>query len=191
MAGLAKFDLTKQWLEERNIKVEGYSIYHLNRNNIWYELTQRISEAKHEKGINKVCNYSIVGFYCKEDKKIYTLPVHRILYAWYIGPALKGYDVCHIDGNGMNNSIDNLELKTHKENLHDRTGAVNQYGERKHDYELDVEYWKLYYDLELTRNLKNEIKTKQTLELWHKAVKNMREYLKSHDKIVYNIKENK
>lgn len=42
---------------------------------------------------------------------------HRIVYALTHGPVEKGLKVDHKDGDGENNSIDNLRLVTHKTNL--------------------------------------------------------------------------
>ena len=47
-------------------------------------------------------------------KKYY---VHRLVYETFIGPIPDGYEIDHIDCNKTNNSIDNLQLLTRKENM--------------------------------------------------------------------------
>ena len=42
--------------------------------------------------------------------------VHRLLYETYVGEIPQGYQIDHIDGNKLNNSLENLEAVTPKEN---------------------------------------------------------------------------
>ena len=44
--------------------------------------------------------------------------LHRVLYAWFIGPIPKNMVVDHIDENKLNNKLSNLQLLTRKENIH-------------------------------------------------------------------------
>ena len=43
--------------------------------------------------------------------------VHRLVVMAHIGPIPKGYEVNHKDANRNNNTVQNLEIVTHKENL--------------------------------------------------------------------------
>jgi hypothetical protein len=45
--------------------------------------------------------------------------VHRLVALTYIGNA-KGLDVCHFDGNKLNNNIENLRIDTRKGNMADQ-----------------------------------------------------------------------
>lgn len=43
--------------------------------------------------------------------------VHRLVYETFIGSIPDNYEINHKDGNKLNNSVDNLELLTHKDNI--------------------------------------------------------------------------
>lgn len=51
--------------------------------------------------------------------------VHRIVWETFHGPIPEGYEINHIDHNKSNNSLGNLELVTHSENI---KKAVKMYG---------------------------------------------------------------
>ena len=46
-----------------------------------------------------------------------TRTIHRVLYECFKGGIPKGLEIDHIDGDRTNNSLDNLEAVTHKENI--------------------------------------------------------------------------
>lgn len=46
--------------------------------------------------------------------------VHRVIWECFNGPIPDGMDVDHIDGNPKNNSLSNLQLLTHRDNLRKR-----------------------------------------------------------------------
>lgn len=50
-----------------------------------------------------------------------TIPLGRLVYAWFHGTVPGDLDVDHIDGDKMNNHIDNLQAITRRENLAKRT----------------------------------------------------------------------
>lgn len=56
-----------------------------------------------------------------------TLYIHRLVYTTYIGSIPSDMEVNHIDHNKSDNSMDNLELVTHSENL---KKAVLHYGNK-------------------------------------------------------------
>lgn len=43
--------------------------------------------------------------------------VHHLVIETFVGPRCKGMEVNHIDGNKLNNNLDNLEYITHTENM--------------------------------------------------------------------------
>lgn len=55
------------------------------------------------------------GYFIIQLERCYT--IHRIVTETFIGYVPKGYDVDHIDGDKSNNSVTNLEIVTHQENM--------------------------------------------------------------------------
>lgn len=119
--------LTKQNLMElgidvcRNEKGE-YLVRHYSRNNRSLKRSLKVIKVsiiykKHQYG--KTVSYKAYLFH--ENGKAYTISEHRLVYAWFKDDIPAKYDVDHIDGNTMNNSLDNLQLLTRKENLAKRT----------------------------------------------------------------------
>ena len=51
------------------------------------------------------------------DGKNVLMYVHHIVAQLFIGPCPVGKEINHIDGNKLNNRVDNLEYVTHKENM--------------------------------------------------------------------------
>lgn len=93
------------------------------KNLVKRELIFREIKTFHEKGKDK----SYLGTIISVDNKPKSLLLSRVLYAWFKGDIPDGYDVDHIDNNSMNNSLDNLQLLTRKENLKKRGLGRNQY----------------------------------------------------------------
>jgi hypothetical protein len=46
--------------------------------------------------------------------------LHRLVAISFFGFPKEGLVCCHIDGNKLNNNLDNLQYKTQKENIHDK-----------------------------------------------------------------------
>ena len=119
--------LTKQQLMELGIDVSRlengeYLVRHYGRNTRSLNRSLKVIKPsiignKHPYG--KEVMYKAYVFH--ENGKAYTISEHRLVYAWFIGDIPAKYDVDHIDGNRMNNSLDNLQLLTRKENLAKRT----------------------------------------------------------------------
>lgn len=69
--------------------------------------------------------------------KAVTLPLSRVIYAWFISEVPANMDVDHIDNNPENNELSNLQLISRKANLAKRFldnayTNVNQYGLKKY-----------------------------------------------------------
>ncbi len=122
MKALTKQDLMELGIDVCRNKKGEYLVRHYGRN------------AKSLKRSLKVIKTSIIGrkhpygketrykaYLFRENGRAYTIPEHRLVYAWFIGDIPANYDVDHIDGDTMNNSLDNLQLLTRKENLAKRT----------------------------------------------------------------------
>lgn len=81
------------------------------------------NDKEHPKGeIGMTSYYSLLG-----------LSLHRVLYIWFYNDLLPEMDICHIDHNWSNNNLSNLKQDTHRNNLSERRGSINQYGKRKKD----------------------------------------------------------
>lgn len=63
-----------------------------------------------------VCRYRRVGLKNKITGKIHTVNIHRLVAELFIGSIENGLVVNHIDGNKLNNNVNNLEIITPKEN---------------------------------------------------------------------------
>ena len=123
------------------------------------EIKTYVSTTKHKYG--KDLSYQIISVYNYDTKKITTLTYHTFLYAWFIGEVPAGYDVDHIDGDTLNNDLNNLQILTREENLAKRGGGRNQYGTPKRVYcvELDKVYSGIYQackELSITRHYVTE-----------------------------------
>lgn len=79
---------------------------------LWSEKTQRFL-----KGFLDDWGYIKVGLY-RNDKR-YIFRLHRLVLLTYCGPCPDGYVCRHLDGNPVNNAVDNLCWGTPKENSHD------------------------------------------------------------------------
>ena len=52
-----------------------------------------------------------------ENKKRYNYKLHRIVYMFFNGAICENLVINHIDGNKLNNKIDNLEAISQKQNI--------------------------------------------------------------------------
>ena len=122
MKSLSKLDLMELGIDVSKTENGEYLVRHYSRNNRSLKrslkvLKPQIIGRKHPYG--KPCMYKAYIFH--ENGKNYTISEHRLVYAWFIDDIPAKYDVDHIDGDPMNNRLDNLQLLTRKENLARRT----------------------------------------------------------------------
>jgi hypothetical protein len=68
----------------------------------------------------------------RRNSRTYTKRVHKLVLEAFIGPCPIGMEVCHNDGNSVNNNLHNLRYDTHKANEKDKIahGKTNR-GERQ------------------------------------------------------------
>lgn len=70
----------------------------------------------------------------ESGEKAKVLLVHRLVLAAFVGPAPRGMEACHNDGNPSNNAAVNLRWDTHVNNLADRKAhGTLLLGERHHN----------------------------------------------------------
>ncbi len=63
--------------------------------------------------------YEVVVLHCRGRKRLYQT-VHEIVLKAFVGPRPKGYHARHIDGNHLDNRLQNLTWGTVKENMQDQ-----------------------------------------------------------------------
>lgn len=108
------------------------------------ELKTFLHTTKHKHGTD--LTYEYVGFYNYITHKPTLMSYHAFLYAWFKGTVPAGAEVDHIDGDTLNNNLDNLQLLTKEENIRKRSGNRNQLGGAKPIYckELDRVFTGMY-----------------------------------------------
>lgn len=94
------------------MKLDNFSQYEIypNEGKIWSYRSQKWIGAKQKKGYYACALYS-------DDGNKWNTTVHRVIWIAVNGEIPNGYEVNHIDEDKSNNSISNLNLLTHKENI--------------------------------------------------------------------------
>ena len=122
MKALTKLDLMELGIDVSKTETGEYLVRHYARNTKSLKRSLRVLKPsiigrKHPYGESKM--YKAYLFH--ENGKAYTIAEHRLVYVFFVDDIPANYDVDHIDGDTMNNSLDNLQLLTRKENLAKRT----------------------------------------------------------------------
>lgn len=117
--------LTKEMLEEYGITsikyVEETNSWEIKR--LWFKNRSKNKQETTVKVLDAVCRhkftkdkyYPIVNF--SYNSKMISLPLARIIYAWFKGPIEDGFVIDHIDNNPYNNKPENLQKITQKQNI--------------------------------------------------------------------------
>lgn len=132
------------------------------------EIKPFVSIKNHKYG--KAIAYQYVAFYNYTKHKQTIMQYGTFLYAWYKGEVPAGYDVDHIDGDTFNNSLDNLRILTHAENIQRRSNPNNQY---------KIINKKLVEERKLLKQYKDYYKSVGDTKGWHlmcRAIKNWDSY---------------
>lgn len=74
--------------------------------------------------------HQIVGLYNSGEKKR-SVAVHRLIARAFLGECPPGEEVCHIDGDPRNNSVENLRYGTRNENVKDSVRHGTHQNSRK------------------------------------------------------------
>ena len=122
MKPLSKLDLMEIGIDVSKTENGEYLVRHYGRNAKSLKRSLKVIKPtiigrKHPYG--KEIRYKAYAFH--ENGKAYNISEQRLVYAWFKDDIPAKYDVDHIDGDTMNNSLDNLQLLTRKENLAKRT----------------------------------------------------------------------
>lgn len=93
-----------------------YQLYHLKKGDEWKERKTQISNKGYKR------------FEFMINKKRYNFSLHRLVYwlhnrEWDILDSNQDNSIDHIDGDKLNNNIENLRLVTNQENCFNRTRA--------------------------------------------------------------------
>ena len=137
--------LTREWLEAHHIVdvTKDGIVKAISKQGEVYILNP-ITAKKKSKW--KVQEYHLIGIYDRDEHErqkiayaakgtqpsgVKTLALSRIIWAWYHGECPSGMDVDHINGDSLDDRLDNLQLLTRKENLAKRSGYRNQYEKSK------------------------------------------------------------
>lgn len=94
-------------------KVKGFKDYVISRDGriVSLRTKKELKKSNHSGG------YLVITLRNSKTKKYYTKYFHRVIATQFIPNPLKLTDINHIDGDKKNNSLDNLEWVTRKENV--------------------------------------------------------------------------
>lgn len=143
------FDEKLDWVVMRN--------WWNNSHTLKKEKRITITEAVCKHKFTKPKKYLKITF--SVGSRVYTIPLARIIYAWFIGPVPEGYVVDHIDNNAYHNHWKNLQLLTIKQNNHKRFEDNKEFCRNQYEtevYKLVSELFKqgISYEEALDRVLK-------------------------------------
>ena len=128
-------DEDRMWRVER-LWWPGGRIKRIEENKVLNILTEKDAVCKHKYSSDKT--YKIFSF--SIGVKQVSVPVARLVLAWFEGCVPEGYDAEHKDNNPFNNSYDNLYIISHADNLRKRfsdnnCACFNQYKNKENVYE--------------------------------------------------------
>jgi len=93
-----------------------------------YRISDRGQVRSHKRGKTRIMSlftktrYPRLSLYNRGHKR--TWRVHNLVMLAFVGPCPDGMEVCHNDGDRLNNDINNLRYDTKLNNEHDKTEAV-------------------------------------------------------------------
>jgi len=90
-------------------------IFHYFNGNLYWREPRRGMSADFKAGCIRPDGYSHISI----NRKLYYL--HNLIWIYFNGEIPENLEVDHIDNNRKNNTIENLQLLTHSDNLRKRT----------------------------------------------------------------------
>ena len=101
-----------------------YRLYHLKKGDEWKEIKKQSDENGY------------IRYMFQVNKKIYRFKLHRLMYwlhnpDWDILDSNQDNSIDHIDGNPLNNNIENLRVVTLQENQWNQTRAKGYHWKKK------------------------------------------------------------
>ena len=162
---IRKYSITKKDLVDNGYFVEGEKVFK-HRSNGVKEIKQYTIVGKHKYGKEK--NYIYVSLKIERlnigNRQIH-VGLHNVIYAWYKGEVPLGYEVDHIDGDSLNNKIDNLQLLTHEKNLQRRSikGVNHWFYTKGYTEESWAKRQQELKDIRDNRKIRKELKPKYDL----------------------------
>lgn len=99
-------------------QIEGYNAYQINeKGEVYSTKWGKPRKLKPQKASQSKKGYLQVRLYDGSGKLGKLQYVHRLVYTHFVGEIPKGKEIDHIDGDTTNNSVDNIQLLTHRNNM--------------------------------------------------------------------------
>jgi hypothetical protein len=113
--------MTEEWR-----KIPGYPAYEVsdtgNVRSFWVRAAKHTCVTKRPRRVLK--QLKVKGYLhvvlCTESGERTQITVHSLVLLAFVGPRPEGFEVCHNDGNGTNNRLENLRYDTPRGNALDR-----------------------------------------------------------------------
>jgi len=107
------------------------------------------------------------GYYTVSFGRDNSICLHTLVMITFVGPKPKGYDVDHIDGDRLNNSLDNLRYVTRSENIENarRLGRLNRKlndNDVLYIFKSELPYHILEKEFDVSKGTISSIKTGRT-----------------------------
>jgi len=141
------------------IEINGYSGYTITPkgNVVSYRQTKR-KFLKPQKATQSKQGYYQIRLFNKDNPKGKLYYIHRLVWETFKGEIPTGYEIDHKDSNTFNNTIENLQVLTHRENNHKHSIKRWGWSIREHrdemikDYELFGNYQKVAHKWKVSYN---------------------------------------
>jgi hypothetical protein len=99
------------------ITIEGYNKYKITREGeVYSSMWGKPKALKPQKASQSKKGYYQVRLFNKEYKRGKLQYIHRLVYETFVGKIPEGNEIDHVDGDTSNNSVDNLQILTPRNN---------------------------------------------------------------------------